>query len=294
MTTKSYSLSLADSRVLSYAITSSSSSKNDTSSNPYILLSNSLCTPYPLWDNVVPRLTDLGFNVLRYDQPGHGASTAPPKDLSSTTFDSMAADVHALLQHLDIRELHAWIGVSMGAATAVVFAAKYPGIVGKLVVCDTILSSPVNAGSADIFTSRVEAAREAGNLDATIEETLGRWFSRDWLDGNLEERERMRGVMRGTTVDGFETCCAALRSETFDLRRVMKMAGEGVGEALLIVGGNDANLPEVMEELRKGIESGLKGKGRDGVLMKVVDNAGHVPFVDGFEQFMEHVTPFLV
>jgi len=291
-TTKLDTLQVTDSRALSYAITSNSSSSGK---RPYVLLSNSLCAPFTVWDHVVPRLTALGFNILRYDQPGHGESGVP-KDLSSTTFDSMAEDVHTLLKHLGIEKLHAWIGVSMGAAAGIVFAAKYPGVVGKLIACDTISSSPVNAGAADAFTPRVAAAREAGNMDATIEGTLERWLGRSWMEKNPEETERMRKLMHGTSIDGFETCCAALKSETFDLRRVTTKAGSGVDAALLLVGENDANLPESMEELRHDIENGLKSKQGDAasVALKVIENAGHVCFIDGFDSFMEHVTKFLI
>jgi 3-oxoadipate enol-lactonase len=208
----------------------------------------------------------------------------------------MAEDVYALLKHLGIKKLHAWIGVSMGAAAGIVFAAKYPGVVGKLIVCDTISSSPGNAGAPDGFTPRVAAAREAGNMDATIEGTLERWLGGTWMEKNPAETERMRKLMHGTSINGYETCCAALISETFDLRRITTKAGSGVDAALLLVGENDANLPESMEELRQGIESGLKSKKGESasVALKVIGNAGHVCFIDGFDGFMEHVTKFLV
>ena len=290
MTTKVGSFQLASGRALSYAVTSPSSEGQ----HPFLLLAGPLCATLTVWDTVVPHLTTLGFNVLRYDPPGHGSSDVP-SDLSSTTFDSIAQDVRDLLTHLNIQKVHTWIGDSLGAATSIVFAAKFPGIVERLLPCCTITSSPVNAGTADIFAPRVATARQAGNLDAGIEETLGRWFQREWLDAHPDEAERMRKLMHDTSIDGFETCCAALRSPTFDIRPLAADAGRHVESALLLVGEKDAALTQVMEELRQGIEGGLKSKKGDAasVELKIVRGGGHVPFVDGFDSFMEHVTPFL-
>ncbi|KAI1097689.1 zearalenone lactonase [Jackrogersella minutella] len=289
MTTTVSSLSLPSSRILSYALTTVPSSPNA----PVVLLSNSLCAQFTSWDRVVPMLTSRDLCVLRYDQPGHGAS-AVPEDLSSTTFDTMADDVRELLNHLSISRLRAWIGVSMGAATGIVFAAKHPHIIQKLVICDTISCSPVNIGADNVFGPRVAAARKAGSMDETIDATLERWFGRPWIDANLDEARRMRELMLGTSIDGFEACCAALQSKTFDLRPLAIGAGSGVDEALFLVGEKDANLPETMQQLRKDVELGLRKKHADAsVDFHIIKNAGHVCYVDGYDEFIATVTQFL-
>jgi len=144
-------ITLPDSRILSYALDST------PENGPVVLLANSLCEPYNLWNHVVPALNNNGFRTLRYDQPGHGSSSAP-KGLDST-MDSMADDVHALVQNLGISKIYSWVGISVGAAVGIYFATKYPGLVSKLAICDTISSSPVNAGLDDPFGPRVAAAR---------------------------------------------------------------------------------------------------------------------------------------
>ncbi|KAI1372856.1 zearalenone lactonase [Hypoxylon crocopeplum] len=282
-------LTLPSSRIISYALTSAPSNPDA----PVVLLSNSLCSPFTSWDNVVPKLTSRGFSVLRYDQPGHGASTVPT-ELSSTTFETLADDVRELLGSLSITKLHAWIGVSMGAAIGIVFASKYPNIIQKLVVCDTISCSPTNAGGVDVFGPRVAAAREAGKMDEIIDGTLERWFGRTWMDANPDETSRMRQLMFGTSIDGFATCCAALQSNTFDLRPLAEAAGWGVGEALFIVGEKDANLPETMQELRESVEKGIKSKEvHASVDFHVIKNAGHVCYIDGHNQFITIILQFL-
>ncbi|KPM42510.1 hypothetical protein AK830_g4044 [Neonectria ditissima] len=276
------SLTLPDSRTLSYSL---DPSPKDA---PIIILSNSLSAPFGIWDHVVKALNRDGFRTLRYDQPGHGRSSAPAA--LDTTFDSMADDVHSLLQSLDMAQVHAWIGVSMGAAAGIYFATKYPRVIGKLVICDTISASPVNAGVEDLFGARVAAARDAGNMDATIQGTMERWFGKPWMDKNPDEAGRVRKVMAGTTVDGFETCCNALSSETFDLRPRLARVGAAVDDALLVVGDKDANLPETMADMRDKIEEGFRTAGKDNsIRLVVIKDAGHVCFIDGPDQFASSV-----
>ncbi|KAG5804832.1 hypothetical protein H9Q74_011400 [Fusarium xylarioides] len=260
------SLTLPDSRTLAYALDSS------PKEGPLIILSNSLTAPLSVWDHVVKVLNNNGYRTLRYDQPGHGGSSAP-KDLSPT-FDSMAEDVHHLLEKLEIN--------------------KYPNVVSKLAICDTISSSPINAGTEDTFGPRVAAAREAGNLDSTIQSTLERWFGKEWLENSPQETQRMRTVMSGTTIDGFEACCNALRSETFDLRPRFAKIGSSVDDAICIVGEKDANLPETMKEMRDKIQEGFEAAGKSNKIeLVIIKNAGHVSFVDGFEQFTAEVLKWL-
>lgn len=129
-------LDLPDGRKMSFVL------DNTPNDAPIVVLSNSLCAPYTVWDHVVACLNKAGFRTLRYDQPGHGDSS-PTEPLGSTTFDSMAEDVHTLFQSLGLEKLYAWIGVSMGAATGIYFVTKFPGIIGRLAICDTISCSPV-------------------------------------------------------------------------------------------------------------------------------------------------------
>ncbi|VUC29383.1 unnamed protein product [Clonostachys rosea] len=280
-------VSLPDSRTLSYVLDEA------PKDGPIVLLSNSLCAPFGAWDPFVKILNSNGFRTLRYDQVGHGQSSSP-KELSTTTFESMADDVYSLLQALNISSLHGWVGVSMGAAKGVCFVSKYPKIVRKLVICDTISGSPINLGGADVFGPRVAAAREVGNLEDAIQSTLDRWFGKTWLEENPKEAARVRDVMRGTTLDGFEACCHALRSSSFDLRPILKDVGSSVEDAFCVVGEKDANLPQTMDEMRKAIEAGFRASGKDNsIRLEVIKNAGHVCFIDGLEQFSETVVPWL-
>ncbi|KAI0849041.1 zearalenone lactonase [Daldinia vernicosa] len=289
MATSVSSLTLPSSRTLSYALTPVPS-KSDA---PVVILSNPLAGPFATWDHVVPKLTSEGFAVLRYDQPGHGASSVPA-DLSSTTLEVLADDVRELLSYLSISQVHAWIGVSMGAATGVVFAAKYPGLIGKLVVCNTISCSPLRAGGADIFDPMIREARETGSMDGTVQSILEHWFGLAWMSANPDETRRVRQIMLTTSIDGFDTCCAALRSDTFDLLPLAEKAGQGIDGALFVAGENDIDSPEHMLRLRDGVQRGLQKKdSQASIRFEIIKDAGHVSYIDGYGQFIAVITEFL-
>ncbi|KAF4983837.1 hypothetical protein FZEAL_843 [Fusarium zealandicum] len=279
-------LTLPDSRALTYALDAT------PEDGPVIILSNSLCAPFGVWDHVVAILNTNGFRTLRYNQPGHGGSSAP-KELN-TTFDSMADDVNHLLESLELRKVHSWIGVSMGAAAGIYFTTKFPNTVGKLAICDTISASPINAGVQDLFGPRVAAAREAGNLDATLNGSRERWFGKAWLEKNPRETQRLRAIMSETSVDGLETCCNALTAKSFDLRPRFDKIGASVDDAICIVGEKDANLPQTMADMRDEIEAGFREAGKNNRIdLVVIKNAGHVCFVDGLVQFTSTILGWL-
>jgi 3-oxoadipate enol-lactonase len=277
-------MTLPDGRKLSYDV----SGPVDA---PVVLLSNSLMTNFTVWDSFVDELLSRGFRVLRYNQPGHGTSSAP-QDLSSTTFLTLSADIAKLIAELKIHKIHAWIGISMGAALGAYFVTQNPGVVQKLVMADTITSSPSNAGIPDVFAQRVELAQTDSNAIAKLTEgTLERWFSAEWMKANPAETQRMRQLMTTTTKEGFITCCHALRDASFDLRPLFRRIGSSVESALLVVGELDANLPTTMEIMRQEIQAGFGQKTQ--VPLIVIPKAGHVPVVDGREQFTQEVLKFI-
>jgi 3-oxoadipate enol-lactonase len=257
---------------------------------PIILLSNSLMCNYSSWDHFAAELVSKGFRVLKYDQTGHGRSS-PPKDPSMTTFLTLSNDVKFLLEQLKIDKLHAWVGVSMGAATGIYFVTQNPGVVQKLVIVDTISSSPSNAGIPDLFGPRAEIARtESEAIIKLTAGTLERWFTDEWREANPAETERMRKLMHTTTKDGFIACCNALSDASFDLRPLFKAVGNSVESVLLVVGELDANLPTTMENMRQEIQAGFGDKPQ--VRLVIIKGAGHVPFIDGRENFDREILPF--
>ena len=80
---------------------------------------------YPLsgraWDRQVPALLQAGYRVITYDRRGFGASSQPA---TGYDYDTFAADLHTLLEHLDLRDA-VLAGHSMGTGEVTRYLAAY-------------------------------------------------------------------------------------------------------------------------------------------------------------------------
>ncbi len=73
------------------------------------------------WESQVPALVEAGHRVVTYDRRGFGDSSQP---YDGYDYDTLAADLHALLERLDLREV-TLVGFSMGGGEVVRYIAKY-------------------------------------------------------------------------------------------------------------------------------------------------------------------------
>jgi pimeloyl-ACP methyl ester carboxylesterase len=87
------------------------------------------------WERQVSALIIAGFRVIAYDRRGFGWSSQP---WSGYDYDTLAADLHALIEHLDVREA-ALVGFSMGGGEVARYIATY----GTARVSKAVLASAV-------------------------------------------------------------------------------------------------------------------------------------------------------
>jgi non-heme chloroperoxidase len=73
------------------------------------------------WEAQVPALVEAGYRVVAYDRRGFGASSQP---WGGYDYDTFAADLQALLEHLDLRDV-TLVGFSMGGGEVVRHIATY-------------------------------------------------------------------------------------------------------------------------------------------------------------------------
>jgi len=102
------------------------------------------------FDFVAPGL-QVDHHVHSLDLRGHGDS-AWADDPQTYGFHTFAADLNAVVEALDLRDF-VLIGHSMGGMVSLVYAATYPGRLGKLVIVDSIMLMPAD---------RVQKMREFG------------------------------------------------------------------------------------------------------------------------------------
>ena len=94
---------------------------------------------YPLsgraWDKQIPALLEAGYRVITYDRRGFGKSSQPTVGYE---YDTFAADLHALLEYLDLRDA-VLVGHSMGTGEVTRYLGHYgPGRVAKGVLVSPI------------------------------------------------------------------------------------------------------------------------------------------------------------
>lgn len=100
---------------------------------PVLLVHGFASTKEVNWEHTgwVKLLAHSGFQVIAFDNRGHGKSTKSHTQ-ADYSLDRMAADALALLDYLDIRKAHV-MGYSLGARIAATLAGRAPDRASKLV-----------------------------------------------------------------------------------------------------------------------------------------------------------------
>jgi 3-oxoadipate enol-lactonase len=147
-----------------------------------------------MWDGQFELLAKQ-YRVIRYDARGHGLSSVPTGDFAHYE------DLHKLVSALGISRA-TFVGLSLGARTAIDFALADPEMVEALVAVAPGMSGwefkdPVLMKNQESIRKAIEA-----NDDAMFVE----WFIRSWTDGpkrapeqvDAKVREKVRTMARET------------------------------------------------------------------------------------------------
>jgi non-heme chloroperoxidase len=96
------------------------------------------------WEPQLYPLLTAGYRVITYDRRGFGRSSRPT---AGYDFDTLAADLHALLEHLDLRDATV-VGFSLGTGELARYIGRYgTGRLGAAVFIESL--APSFAKSAD-------------------------------------------------------------------------------------------------------------------------------------------------
>lgn len=107
------------------------------------------------YEDALPGL-EKEFRVLRYDQRGFGFS----EKVRELTFETVVADLAALLDALKITSPVHVAGCAMGSDFSVGFAARHPGRVAKLAIASPMIGS--NAGRSAPTIERAALVEREG------------------------------------------------------------------------------------------------------------------------------------
>lgn len=193
------------------------------------------------WENQVPALIEAGHRVIAYDRRGFGDSSQP---WGGYDYDTFAADLNVLMEHLDLREA-ALVGFSMGGGEVVRYIATY----GSERVAKAVLAAAVppylykstdnpDGGLDDAAISGMENAIKADRL-AFLDEFCTNFFSAGTeLKVSQEQREYARDICAFASPKATLDCIGAFARTDFrdDLPKVTV-------PTLVIHGDSDAIVP---------------------------------------------------
>lgn len=237
---------------------------------PLVVFANSLGTDLRIWNGVLERLGGR-IQSICYDKRGHGLSDAPP---APYTLDNHIDDLAGLLDHLRVQRA-IFCGVSVGGMIALGLAARRPGMVRGLILCDTAHK----IGSDDYWNQRIEAIRRQG-IEGMADPILERWFSKSFRQAVPEAVAGWRNMLVRTPVEGYIGTCAALRDA--DLTAAAKSLKLPVR---CLCGSEDgATPPELVQTM-----SALIADSR----FQLVDGAGHLPCIEAADQLATAISAFI-
>jgi 3-oxoadipate enol-lactonase len=237
---------------------------------PWLVFSNSLATSLAMWDEQADALKDK-FRVLRYDQRGHGGSDVPS---GRYAYDTLLADALGLLDALGIAKAH-FAGLSMGGATALGLAERYPDRFDRIIVCDSPCQSTPQ--SSQQWEERIAVAQQKG-IEALVEPTIARWFPAEIVAKKPPHIDKVRAMIRTTPVDGFIGCAAALAAHDY-----ASAVASIKCPVLFLVGEKDAPAP-AMRKLNEKLP---------GSRYVELAGAGHISNMDRPAEFNRALGEFL-
>ncbi|KAI1860366.1 uncharacterized protein JN550_011518 [Neoarthrinium moseri] len=250
---------------------------------PVIAFCNSLLTSLHMWDKFVEILKAKRpqYQILRYDTRGRHAIPSPVP----VTLDAVSDDLKSILDALRIPKLDTLIGVSMGGATTLKYALKYPETLSKFIACDfNVASSPANTNAWKERIAVAESKLEDGSpgIKKLAGQTVERWFHPDSMK-NDEVVQWMTTQVATNDIEGFRYGCQALWD--YDMKAEMKncqvpglfVVGEGDGKGALV----------------KAMEGFKANLGQSGAELAIVPAAGHLPMCENPDGFWTAVEKFI-
>lgn len=188
-----------------------------------------LIHPWPLsgqsWSAQVPALHAAGYRVATYDRRGFGRSDKP---VTGYTYDSLADDLRALIEGLDLHDV-TLVGSSMGGGEIARYLSRYGADrVRSVVFASSVTPYMMQTGdNPDGPLTKKDAAKATAALmtdqDAFYDDQMTEFFS---ANGKLRVSEEIRGDALGlckqASKEASLACMAAWAGTDFrdDLTRV--------------------------------------------------------------------------
>jgi len=193
------------------------------------------------WKEQVPALQAAGHRVITYDRRGFGRSDKPA---SGYTYDTLAEDLHTLLEALDVTDT-TLVGFSMGGGEVARYLSKYgPERVRSVVFASAV--PPYLEQTADNPEGPLTKEAAAAMTAALTEDEDGFYdgFIRDFFSANGElkvtEQQRQEAIAQCKQADKKASLACMKAWGTTDFRGDLPNV---TVPALILHGDADANVP---------------------------------------------------
>lgn len=239
------------------------------------------------WHDVATSLQS-GRRLAVFDLPGHGNAEDARED-NDCSMDSACHRIEAVLEALDAPRGHL-IGYSLGARTALYFAATRPGCVASLVL---------ESGSPGIEREDERAARKAEDEGRALA------LTRDGLEAFVRAWEQLPLFASQKSLPArvlADQRARRLRGDAEALARSLRHAGSGsvpwLGEhlhkiaapVLLIAGSLDEKYAAIARSMHETL---LRRPGTPAASLAIVEGAGHNVHLEKPAEFAALVDGFL-
>lgn len=235
----------------------------------WIVFSNSLATDLGIWDAQRGALADR-WNLLRYDQRGHGGSSATKRPLD---FETLGRDLLALLDTFDVPTC-TFVGLSMGVPTGLSAYGKMPTRFERLVFVDGMAKTAPTGAQA--WQERLDFAQTEG-MQRVADDTVERWLQAE--SRGQPAGLRLKRMVGATSIDGYTQCVRALQD--YDYASVVSRIRCPL---LAIAGAEDGTMPATMQRVFGQVP---------GAQIERIPGAGHVPNFERPAEFNALLLRFL-
>ena len=236
-----------------------------------VVLHHPLATNMTIWDELTAALIPR-YRVVRFDARGHGKTEAP---VGTYAFETLAADVVALMDHMKVERAH-FLGLSMGGMAGQYLGLGHAKRFNSLQLVST--SSRIPTEARHLWVDRVKVAREKG-MASQPPASMQRWLT----EANRQKPAlvaRLSQMIETTPLEGYAGWCQAI--EKLDITDRLKAI---TLPTQVIVGADDpATPPAAAEAIHRQIP---------GSTLIVMPAVAHMLCAEDPAAFQKHVLAFL-
>lgn len=173
----------------------------------------------------------------------------------------------AVLDALKVDKAH-FVGLSLGGMIGFGLGIHHASRLFSLFICDARADAPTPFFNQ--WNERMKLAKQKG-CEALAIPTTERWFGKAFIEANPAIASAFQETISQTKLDGYIGCAQAIQQMTY-----LEILQEIKTRTTLIVGSNDAPLPDAMGDIQSRIA---------GSTLELIPNAGHLPNIDQTELF---------